>query len=99
MRKAVFTTGSIPRHIVVMTSASAVGLITLFSVDLVDMYFLSLLGEEELAAAIGFSGTLLFFLTAVGIGLQIAMGALVARAEAPRAVAHPSGPNGRQPKN
>ncbi len=81
MKKAVFTTGSIPRHIVVMTSASAVGLITLFSVDLVDMYFLSLLGEEELAAAIGFSGTLLFFLTAVGIGLQIAMGALVARAE------------------
>lgn len=64
-----------------MTSASAVGLLTLFTVDLVDMYFLSLLGQEELAAAIGFSGTLLFFLTAVSIGLQIAMGALVSRAE------------------
>ncbi len=81
MPKAVFTRGSPTRHIIVMTGASAVGLLTLFTVDLVDMYFLSLLGEEELAAAIGFSGTLLFFLTAVGIGLQIAMGALVARAE------------------
>lgn len=81
MSKAVFTQGSTTRHIIVMTSASAVGLLTLFTVDLVDMYFLSLLGQEELAAAIGFSGTLLFFLTAVSIGLQIAMGALVARAE------------------
>lgn len=81
MPRAVFTRGSPTRHIIVMTGASAVGLLTLFTVDLVDMYFLSLLGEVELAAAIGFSGTLLFFLTAVSIGLQIAMGALVARAE------------------
>lgn len=81
MPKAVFTRGSPTRHILVMTSASAVGLLTLFTVDLVDMYFLSLLGQEELAAAIGFSGTLLYFLTAVSIGLQIAMGALVSRAE------------------
>lgn len=78
---AVFLHGSILRHILVMTTASATGLIMLFSVDLVDMYFLSLLGQQELAAAIGFAGTLVFFLTAVSIGLQIAMGALVARAE------------------
>lgn len=53
----------------------------MFTVDLVDMYFLSLLGEQELAAAVGYGGTLLFFLMAVSIGLQISMGALVARAE------------------
>jgi putative MATE family efflux protein len=81
MRKAVFLHGSTLRHVIIMTGASSIGLITLFAVDLVDMYFLSLLGQQELAAAIGFSGTLLFFLTAVSIGLQIAMGALVARAE------------------
>ncbi|MGS2722265.1 MATE family efflux transporter [Porticoccus sp. GXU_MW_L64] len=80
-KTAVFTQGSTLRHILVMTGASTVGLLTLFLVDLVDMYFLSLLGQEELAAAIGFSGTVLFFLTSVGIGLQIAMGALVSRAE------------------
>jgi putative MATE family efflux protein len=69
------------RHVVVMTSASAAGLLAMFTVDMVDMYFLTLLGEQELAAAVGFSGTLLFFLISVSIGLQIALGALVARSE------------------
>lgn len=81
MSKAVFTKGSILRHILVMTGANTIGLLTLFTVDLIDIYFLSLLGEQELAAAIGFAGTLLFFLTALSIGLQIATGALVSRAE------------------
>ena len=81
MSRAVFTRGSTLRHVVTMTAASTVGLVALFTVDLVDMYFLSLLGEQELVAAVGFGGTLLFFLTAVSIGLQIGMGALVSRAE------------------
>lgn len=69
------------RHVLLMTSASTVGLVAMFTVDLVDMYFLSLLGEQALVAAVGFGGALLFFLTAVSIGLQIGMGALVSRAE------------------
>jgi putative MATE family efflux protein len=81
MRPAIFTRGSTLRHVIVMTSASTVGLVAMFTVDLVDMYFLSLLGEQELAAAVGFGGALLFFLTAISIGLQIGMGALVSRAE------------------
>ncbi|MCZ6830909.1 MAG: MATE family efflux transporter [Gammaproteobacteria bacterium] len=81
MGRAVFCSGSILRHVVTMTAASTVGLVAMFTVDLVDMYFLSLLGEQELVAAVGFGGTLLFFLTAVSIGLQIGMGALVSRAE------------------
>ncbi len=64
-----------------MSGASAMGLLTMFGVDMVDMYFLTLLGEQELAAAVGFAGTLLFFLVSVSIGLQIALGALVARSE------------------
>ena len=79
MTEAVFTRGNTFRHVLVMTGASAMGLIAMFGVDLVDMFFLTLLGEQELAAAVGFAGTLLFFLVAVSIGLQIAMGALVAR--------------------
>ncbi|WP_298443437.1 MATE family efflux transporter [uncultured Ferrimonas sp.] len=81
MGQAVFTRGSTLRHILVMTSTSSIGLMTMFAVDLADMYFLSLLGEQELAAAIGFAGTLLFLLTAISIGLNIAMGAMVSRAE------------------
>ena len=81
MGTAVFTQGSIMRHVLLMTGASTVGLLSMFGVDMVDMFFLTQLGEQELAAAVGFSGTLLFFLVAVSIGLQIAMGALVARSE------------------
>lgn len=79
--QAVFTQGSTMRHVLAMTAASATGLLTMFGVDMVDMYFLTLLGEQELAAAVGFAGTLIFFLVAVSIGLQIALGALVARSE------------------
>lgn len=80
-QQAVFTQGSTMRHVLVMTSASAMGLLTMFGVDMVDMYFLTLLGEQELAAAVGYAGTLTFFLVAVSIGMQIALGALVARSE------------------
>ena len=52
----------------------------LFLVDLLDMYFISLLGQVELAAAIGFAGTLVFFNTSVSIGASIAMGAMVSKA-------------------
>ena len=79
--EAIFTRGSTMRHVLVMTSASAAGLITMFGVDVVDMYFLTLLGEQSLVAAVGFAGTLIFFLISVSIGLQIALGALVARSE------------------
>lgn len=72
------------RHVMNMTAASATGLLAMFGVDMVDMYFLTLLGEVELAAAVGYAGTLLFFLISVSIGLQIALGALVARSEGSR---------------
>ena len=75
-----FVTGSILRHTVVMTLSSGAGLLAIFLVDLADLYFISLLGEDALAAAVGYAGTLLFFFTSISIGLAIAMGALVAQA-------------------
>jgi len=78
--QAHFTEGSIYKHIITMSVMSAVGLLSIFIVDLVDLYFLSLLGEIQMASAIGFAGTILFFTIAVSIGLMIAMGALVAKA-------------------
>ena len=67
------------KHVITMTTTSALGLVTLFMVDLVDMYFLSLLGEVELAAAVGYSGSILFFTTSISIGVAIACGALVSK--------------------
>ncbi|MBR9729509.1 MATE family efflux transporter [Shewanella intestini] len=79
MTAAKFVEGSILRHILVMSSTAAIGISALFVVDLLDIFFLSLLGEQELAAAVGYAGTISFFTTSIGIGLSIALGALVSK--------------------
>jgi len=79
MTQAKFVQGSIFRHILVMSSTNAIGLTALFLVDLVDLFFISLLGEIELAAAVGYAGTLSFFTTSVSIGIAITMTALVSK--------------------
>ncbi|MGR5119186.1 MATE family efflux transporter [Vibrio astriarenae] len=78
-QEAKFTHGSTMRHILVMSGAGSIGLMALFVVDLVDMLFISMLGQDELAAAVGFAGTLVFFSTSISIGTSIAMGALVSK--------------------
>jgi len=80
MAQGKFVSGNIFRHIVVMSSTNAIGLTALFIVDLADLFFISLLGQTELAAAIGYAGTIAFFTTSISIGLSIAMTALVSKA-------------------
>ncbi|MGB4909236.1 MAG: MATE family efflux transporter, partial [Tabrizicola sp.] len=63
-----------------MALTSSIGLMAVFVVDLVNMLYIALLGREELAAAIGYAGAILFFTTSFGIGMSIGVGALVARA-------------------
>jgi putative MATE family efflux protein len=77
---AKFVTGSILRHILVMTGAGAVGLMAIFAGDLANIYFLSLAGDEAVVAAVGYASSILFFSTSIGIGLSIATTALVAPA-------------------
>jgi putative MATE family efflux protein len=67
------------RHVVTMTLTGAVGLMALFLVDLADLYFLSLLNDTSVTAAIGFAGTISFANLSMGIGIGIASAALVAR--------------------
>ncbi|MBL4813258.1 MAG: MATE family efflux transporter [Rhodobacteraceae bacterium] len=62
-----------------MSLTSAVGFLALFVVDLADMLFISMLGIDELAAAVGFAGTILFMTTSISIGMAIAGGAMVAK--------------------
>ena len=78
--QAKFLTGSLFKHISVMSLTASVGLMAVFIVDFVDMIFISMLGKSELAAAVGYAGAILFFTTSFGIGMAIAAGALVARA-------------------
>lgn len=77
---AKFITGSLMGHVSTMSFTASIGLMAIFAVDLVDMIFISMLGEVALAAAIGYAGVILFFTNSVNIGLSIAAGALVARA-------------------
>lgn len=78
--QAKFLQGGLFKHVAVMSFTASVGLMAVFFVDFVDMVFISMLGESELAAAIGYAGAILFFTTSLGIGMSIAAGALVARA-------------------
>ncbi|WP_245875473.1 MATE family efflux transporter [Tabrizicola aquatica] len=75
-----FVEGNLFRHVSVMALTSSVGLMAVFVVDLINMFYIALLGRAELAAAIGYAGAILFFTTSFGIGMTIAVGALVARA-------------------
>lgn len=75
-----FVTGSTLRHVITMTATGSVGLVAVFAVDALNLFYISRLGHQELAAAIGYAGTLLFFNTSIAIGLSIAATALTARA-------------------
>ncbi len=68
------------RHVSVMSFTASIGLMAMFAVDFVDMIFISMLGNDALAAAVGYAGTILFFTNSINIGLSIAGGSLVARA-------------------
>ncbi|MEL7097260.1 MAG: MATE family efflux transporter [Pseudomonadota bacterium] len=78
--QAKFLSGSLFRHVSVMSLTASVGLMAVFAVDFIDMIFIAMLGKAELAAAIGYAGAILFFTTSFSIGMAIAVGALVARA-------------------
>ncbi len=74
-----FTTGPTLRHVVVMTATGSLGLVSVFMVDFVDAYFLSLLGEREVAGAVGYAGAIIMLNISVCLGLAIAISALVSR--------------------
>ncbi|MDP4004634.1 MATE family efflux transporter [Methylobacterium sp. NEAU K] len=75
-----FVTGSILRHVTVMAATGSVGLMAIFVVDLLSLFYVSKLGDPQLTAAVGFAAIVQFFATAANIGLMIAAGALVGRA-------------------
>ena len=75
-----FVSGSILRHVVVMSTTGSVGLMAIFAVDLLSLFYVSKLGDPALTAAVGFASIVQFFAIAINIGLMIAASALVSRA-------------------
>jgi len=74
-----FITGNITKHINKMTLASSIWILAIFIVAFVDMYFLSILWESELIAAVWFAWIIIFLLISVWIALMITMWSLVSR--------------------
>src|SRR4029078_10734998 len=74
------TQGSTMRHVAVMTATGSIGLMAIFVVDFLNLFYISLLAQQELAAGMGYAGTVLFFTVSLCIGITIAGTALVSRA-------------------
>jgi Na+-driven multidrug efflux pump len=74
-----FVTGSPMRHVVLMAGTGAIGLIAVFGIDLLNLFYISMLGERAIAATIGFAGTVTFFQTSLAIGMTIGVAAVVSR--------------------
>ena len=68
------------RHVAVMTATGAVGLMAVFSVDLLSLFWVSQLGDQAFKAAVGYVGLATFFAMSINIGLTIAASATVSRA-------------------
>jgi MatE len=75
-----FVTGSIARHILVMTGTGAVGLMAIFVSDFATLFFLDLLGDLQLLAAVGYAGAIMFIMFSAGLGMAIAVASLVSPA-------------------
>ncbi len=74
-----YLTGSLWWHVVQSAVAGSIGLLALFASDFVDIYFISMLGEKYLVAAVGYAATVTFFSTSLVIGLAIGTGVLVGK--------------------
>jgi putative MATE family efflux protein len=76
----VFTVGSTMRHVAVMTATGSIGLIAIFAVDVLSLFWVSRLGDQSYKAAVGYASQLMFMVMSVNIGFTIAISATVSRA-------------------
>lgn len=79
-KAAVFVSGSLMRHVAVMTGTGAIGLMAIFLVDLLSLLYVSWLGRPGATAGVGFATIVLYLMISINIGLMIAVAALTARA-------------------
>lgn len=75
-----FTQGSTMRHVIEMTVTGTVGLIAIFLVDFLSLFYISMLGDKNVTAGVGYATTVLFVAVSANIGAMIAGSALTARA-------------------
>jgi putative MATE family efflux protein len=79
-RDAVFVTGSTLRHVLVMSATGSVGLMAIFCVDFLSLFYIARLGDPAATAGVGYATLVLFLAVSINVGLMIAVSALVGRA-------------------
>ena len=57
-----------------------VGLVAIFLVDFLNLFYISLLDDPSLTAAVGYASALVYFYVSLSVGMMIAATALVSRA-------------------
>ncbi|HRE20927.1 MAG TPA: MATE family efflux transporter [Rhabdaerophilum sp.] len=78
--QARFTRGSTMKHVIEMTVTGTIGLIAIFVVDFLSLFYVSRLDDDRLTAGVGYATTVLFIAVSVNIGSMIAGTAIVSRA-------------------
>ena len=73
------TTGSVAGHLRRQATPMALGLLAIFSFDIVDLYFISQLGDAPIAA-VGFAIPVIWLLSGIGIGFEAGAASCVSRA-------------------
>jgi Na+-driven multidrug efflux pump len=73
----VFTEGSIFRHVLVMTLTSSVGLMAVFFIDLLSMFYVSMAHRDAWQAAVSLMSKVMFFPFALNMGMMIGVGTVV----------------------
>ena len=68
------------RHVAVMTATGSIGLVAIFAVDVLSLFWVSRLGDQSYKAAIGYASQASFLLMSINIGFTIAISANVSRA-------------------
>lgn len=82
-----FTQGPVARHILVMTSTSALSLLAVFLVDILTLVYVAMLHDPLLLAAVGIAKVLIFANGAIAGGLIIAAASVLSARIAKRASA------------
>ena len=60
-----FVSGSLLRHVLVMTGAGGIGLGAIFLGDLANIIFLSWLRDQMIVAAVGYASSVLFLIISI----------------------------------
>ena len=77
--EGVYTTGSVGRHLLRMAAPASAALLFIFLVDVVTLFYISLLQDERLIAAVGLSRFIEYFVISIGLAFASATTVLVSQ--------------------